>query len=102
MHALRHCVGGYNYIKDHAAGRNPILFLRRVAEPDAPWYTLEISAADGKILQCEGARSADGHGKYGHVHRDDLPPDAQEFLAAWEADEMKETKKRKNEGENAS
>ena len=99
---LRHCVGGYNYIKNHADGRNPILFLRRVSDPDTPWYTMEISASDGKILQCEGKPSEDGHGKYGHIHRDDLPSDAQEFLAAWEADEMKQIKKEKNKGENAS
>lgn len=99
---LRHCVGGYSYIKNHADGRNPILFLRRVAEPDTPWYTMEISASDGKILQCEGKPSEDGHGKYGHIHRDDLPSDAQEFLAAWEADEIKQIKKEKNKGENAS
>ena len=100
--ALSHCVGGFSYIKNHAEGRNPILFLRRVAEPDTPWYTMEISASDGKILQCEGKPSEDGHGKYGHIHRDDLPSDAQEFLAAWEADEMKQIKKEKNKGENAS
>ena len=100
--ALRHCVGGYCYIKNHADGRNPILFLRRVSDPDTPWYTMEISASDGKILQCEGKPSEDGHGKYGHVHRDDLPSDAQEFLAAWEADEMDQFKKEKNKGENAS
>lgn len=99
---LRHCVGGYNYIKNHADGRNPILFLRRVAEPDTPWYTMEISASDGKILQCEGKPSEDGHGKYGHIHRDDLPTDAQEFLAAWEADEMDQIKKDRKKGENAS
>lgn len=99
---LRHCVGGYSYIKNHADGRNPILFLRRVSDPDTPWYTMEISASDGKILQCEGKPSEDGHGKYGHIHRDDLPSDAQEFLAAWEADEMDQIKKDRKKGENAS
>lgn len=91
---LHHCVGGYSYISNHAAGRNPILFLRRVDAPDEPWYTMEINVDTNKILQCEGCPSADGHGRYGHIHREDLPDDAKAFLDEWES-ERTEVKKKK-------
>lgn len=98
--ALQHCVGGYSYINNHADGRNAILFLRRVAAPDEPYYTMEIHAESGKILQCEGGKTADENGLHGHVYRQDLPEAAREFLAEWEKSTAKPENK-KNE-ENAS
>lgn len=89
---LGHCVGGYHYIKNHAEGRNPILFLRRTNDPDTPFYTMEIQASTNEILQCEGCKSADGHGKYGHIHREDLPEEAKAFLEEWEAERVKKNK----------
>ncbi len=93
--ALDHCVGRMGYIKEMAEGRNAIVFLRRCAEPDKPWYTLEVSPK--RIMQCEGARRDDGKaGYYGHLYRDDLPEDAKAFLDAWEAKVCRgETKSRK-------
>ena len=90
--ALDHCVGRMNYINEMAAGRNAIVFLRRCAEPDKPWYTLEVSPK--RIVQCEGARRKDGKaGYYGHLYRDDLPEDAKAFLDTWEAKVRKAEKK---------
>ncbi len=93
--ALHHCVGGYSYISGHAAGKNPILFLRRTDDPDTPFYTMEINVRTNEIIQCEGGPSKDGHGRCGHIHRADLPPEAQAFLDEWEAErvEKKKTKK---------
>ena len=94
--ALHHCVGGYNYIRNHADGKNAILFLRRTEEPDTPYYTMEVSP-EGKILQCEGCPSKDGSGLYGHIHRADLPEDAKAFLDEWEREHIPEEKKDKKE-----
>lgn len=98
--ALHHCVGGYSYISEHAAGRNPILFLRRTDDPDTPFYTMEINVRTNAIIQCEGGPSEDGHGKYGHIHRADLPPEAQAFLDEWEGERV-ETKKENKETKTA-
>lgn len=49
--ALGHCVGGYK--QKVADGRCAILFVRLEAEPEKPYYTLELSP-DGKIIQCRG------------------------------------------------
>ena len=51
---LSHCVGGY--AERHAKGITNILFIRRTAEPDKPYYTLELST-QGKIIQCYGKRN---------------------------------------------
>lgn len=49
--ALSHCVGGY--AERHANGKLSIMFLRKVSEPDKPFYTIEVS--DGyRIVQCRG------------------------------------------------
>lgn len=46
--ALHHCVGGY--IKRMAEGETAIFFVRRVDEPDKPFYTLELR--NKKVIQC--------------------------------------------------
>lgn len=48
--ALHHCVGGY--IGDYASGRTGIFVLRRDADPDMPWRTVEIK--DGRVIQDRG------------------------------------------------
>ncbi len=53
--ALRHCVAGY--AERHAEGKLTIMFLRRVDEPDKPYYTIEISAHGYKIIQCRGYKN---------------------------------------------
>lgn len=45
---LHHCVAGY--IKDMAAGKTIILFIRRTDKPNEPFYTLEYR--DGRVIQC--------------------------------------------------
>lgn len=49
---LHHCVGGDNYLSKHNSGRTTILFLRRVREPEEPYYTIEIK--ENEILQWYG------------------------------------------------
>lgn len=49
--ALSHCVG--TYAEKHANGKTNICFIRQIAEPDKPFYTMEISNA-GKIVQVRG------------------------------------------------
>lgn len=48
--ALHHCVG--TYIERVAKGETAIFFIRREAEPDKPYYTLEWR--DNKVIQCRG------------------------------------------------
>lgn len=48
--ALHHCVGGY--IDNYASGRTGIFVLRRDADPDMPWRTVEIK--DGRVIQDRG------------------------------------------------
>lgn len=51
---LEHCVGGY--AERHAMGKLSIMFLRKVSEPDKPYYTVEVSQYGG-IVQCRGYRN---------------------------------------------
>ena len=52
--ALSHCVGGY--AERHAKGKLHIMFLRKLSEPDKPYYTVEITTG-GKIKQCRGYKN---------------------------------------------
>lgn len=45
---LHHCVGGY--VNRVATGETAIFFIRREAEPDIPFFTLEWK--NGRIIQC--------------------------------------------------
>lgn len=46
-----HCVGGY--ADRHAEGKLHILFLRKISEPETPYYTMEVNTK-GDIVQCRG------------------------------------------------
>lgn len=51
---LHHCVGTY---RDKVArGETMIFFIRKEAEPDKPYYTLEWK---GKVIQCRGCHNCD-------------------------------------------
>lgn len=50
---LHHCVGGY--AERMANGKTTILLIRRVEDPDTPFYTLEW--LDGKVNQCRTNRN---------------------------------------------
>lgn len=49
---MSHCVG--MYADRHANGTTTIIFIRKEAEPDKPFFTLEIDEKTGKIRQCYG------------------------------------------------
>lgn len=47
---LHHCVG--TYVEKVAKGETMILFVRKEAAPDVPYFTLEYK--DGEVVQCRG------------------------------------------------
>lgn len=51
---LNHCVGGY--AKRHALGKLHIMFIRRMDEPEKPYYTMEVNT-NGEIVQCRGFKN---------------------------------------------
>ena len=67
--ALHHCVGGY--IKRMAEGETAIFFLRKVNEPDKPFYTLELQKK--RVIQCRTEHNA----SY------DRNPDVKNFVDMW-------------------
>jgi len=48
--ALNHCVGGY--ANRHATGQCTILFIRKIDEPDKPYFTVEV--IHNQVTQCRG------------------------------------------------
>lgn len=50
---LHHCVGGDSYLTKHNSGKSSILFLRKAAEKDTPYITIEIH--NEEIVQWYGA-----------------------------------------------
>ena len=67
--ALHHCVR--TYVDKVVRGSCVILFIRRISEPDKPYFTLELSP-EGKIIQCRGN------------HNCAYPEDVKEFLERWQ------------------
>lgn len=51
--ALDHCVA--SYADRHVSGVLAIVFLRRISDPDTPYYTMEISSHE--IQQCRGYKN---------------------------------------------
>lgn len=66
---LHHCVGGY--IRNMAEGETAIFFLRKVSEPDKPFYTLELQKK--RVIQCRTEHNA----SY------DRNPDVKNFVDMW-------------------
>ncbi len=52
---LSHCVGGY--AKDVSQGKTCILFIRRISEPEIPFFTLEYQ--NGKVVQNRGFKNCE-------------------------------------------
>lgn len=74
---LHHCVG--SYVERYAGGGTAIFVLRRAAQPDAPWRTVEIDPVHGTLLQDRGL-----HNDWGQYQIDDTYRAALEmFWQAW-------------------
>lgn len=78
---LHHCVGGY--IRDMAEGETAIFFLRKVSEPDKPFYTLELQKK--RVIQCRTEHNA----SY------DRKPDVKNFVDMWMEKVVKKGGKKK-------
>lgn len=76
--AMHHCVR--TYVDCVARGECVILFIRKTASPDEPYFTLELSPK-GEIIQCRGDRNCA------------YPEDVKEFLERWK--KWMKTKKKK-------
>lgn len=48
---LRHCVG--SYVNSVSQGREYILFLRKVSDPDTPYFTIDVTP-EGQVRQIHG------------------------------------------------
>ena len=79
--ALHHCVGGY--IGDMAEEKTAIFFLRKVSEPDKPFYTLELQKK--RVIQCRTEHNA----SY------DRKPDVKKFVDMWMEKVVKKGGKKK-------
>lgn len=68
-HDLHHCVS--SYAQRHASGETAILFVRTLAEPDQPFFTLEFDEKRLAVLQNRGMRNCA------------RPPEIQAFEDKW-------------------
>ena len=66
---LHHCVA--SYAQRHADGKTAILFIRKENEPKTPFFTLEWSEAERKVVQNRGMRNCA------------RTPEVQAFEVAW-------------------
>jgi hypothetical protein len=81
--ALNHCVA--RYVGDMAKGKTTILLIRREAEPDRPFYTLEWR--EGRVVQCRT--------KHNRSYQAD--PEVRAFVERW-AERLAELDRRKGVG----
>lgn len=52
---LNHCVGSMSsYYENHIKGKRMIFFIRKVGEPDKPFFTMEADVTNRSILQLYG------------------------------------------------
>ena len=51
---LHHCVG--TYMEKVSKGETMIFFIRKKADPEKPYYTLEWK---GRVVQCRGSHNCD-------------------------------------------
>ncbi|MBP3412868.1 MAG: PcfJ domain-containing protein [Oscillospiraceae bacterium] len=53
--ALHHCVG--TYAERHSRGECSILLIRKIDEPDKPWFTLNFNMSAGTVTENRGSRN---------------------------------------------
>lgn len=56
-HKLRHCVGMSHYISGVAKGDMAIMVIRKTANPDDPFFTLELNLKTMSVSQCRGYKN---------------------------------------------
>lgn len=78
---LHHCVGGY--VDRMANGKTTIFLIRRVCEPDRPFYTLEWLG--GRVQQCRTTHNRD------YIEDEEV----RNFVNAWVEKVTKKSKKKK-------
>lgn len=83
--ALDHCVAGY--ADRHIAGILHILFLRKISDPDKPYYTVEVR--ENEIQQCRGYKN--------NGASNPKPPTVRRFEELYQAylDEIERKRRRK-------
>lgn len=52
--SLHHCVWSDGYFKRHMTGERMIVFIRDAADPDRPWFTMELQIKNFVIVQLYG------------------------------------------------
>ena len=52
--SLNHCVGGQGYANNHMAGKRLIFFVRKIANREKPFFTMEVDMTDFRICQLYG------------------------------------------------
>lgn len=52
---LHHCVG--TYADKHAKGKCTIILIRRLEEPEVPFYTMELVGPEKRIIQVRGSHN---------------------------------------------
>lgn len=52
---LHHCVG--TYADKHAKGKCTIILIRRLEEPEVPFYTMELVGPENRIIQVRGSHN---------------------------------------------
>ena len=65
---LHHCVG--SYVNSVSEGKEYILFLRKISEPDTPYFTVDVTP-DGNVRQIHG------------LHNCNMTDDVKPFVEAW-------------------
>lgn len=85
--ALHHCVG--TYANKYAKGETDIVFIRKVSEPDKPFYTVEVQ--NNEIVQVRGSYNCG------------MTDDVKEFVEHFTNDVLNKPKKiSKKKGSNAA
>ena len=84
---LHHCVG--TYAKRYSEGKTALFFIRRIEEPEVPYYTLELRERDMIVVQ--------NHGD----HNKPQTPEIKEFERKWLAWAKKQEAARRAEEKKA-
>lgn len=75
-HNLRHCVAGKNYVEGVANGSKAIMFIRKIDDPDTPFFTLDLNLSQLSVYQCRGYKNCD------------MPEAISKFIDRWKSEKL--------------